>query len=613
MVPGEAGRFDAELDEHHWLGHRMVGETMRYVAVDATGEWLALVGFASPALSCGPRDRFIGWSPEVQLRRLRFVASNQRFCILPAGRRQNTASAVMAKTLRRISPDWVEAWGHRVLLVETFVDPSRHLGTCYGASSFLHLGVTRGFGRRSGRYVAHGQVKHVYVRSLHRRSTEVLAGTFDHPLLADPRSAASVARIDFNTADLTSLIERIETITDPRDPRGVRHDFASTLVLIACATLAGNKSLVAISEWCDGSSEEVLCRLGARISPASGLRIPPSYATIRRATMAVDADEFDRIVNTWAGEQANRRGRNSAIGDGTTDDDAGGPSSTGSTPDDNSDTTGAHLTGVAIDGKAVRGARRDDGTQVQLLAALRHDTGMVIGQVNVENDKTNEIVAFPVLIEPLDLTGRVVTADAMHTQKAAATLVVGKGGHYVFGVKQNQPKLWDAAIEAGSSIDNERPEFETEHRGHGRIDRHRAWSVPVPVPEGTSFPHASCFVIVERESSTLDDARVSIETRFYVTDLGEADACVEHLLRLVRGHWSIESLHWVRDNTFDEDRSQVRTGTIPRVLATLRNLAIGIIRHTTYRTVNIAAATRQLARQPDVTLDLLGIPPLLCK
>ena len=79
------------------------------------------------------------------------------------------------------------------------------------------------------------------------------------------------------------------------------------------------------------------------------------------------------------------------------------------------------------------------------------------------------------------------------------------------------------------------------------------------------------------------------------------------------GPLGIESLHWVRDMTFDEDRSQVRTGTLPRVLATLRNLAIGIIRHTTYRGVNIAAATRQLARDPDRTFDLLGIPPLLCK
>ncbi len=140
VAPIRAGdwvRFDTELDEHHWLGHRMVGETMRYVAKDSSGEWVALLGFASPALSCGPRDRFIGWSQELQSRRLRFVASNQRFCILPAGRRPNAASAVMARALQRLSTDWVDAWGHPVFLVETFVDPSRHIGTCYGASSFL--------------------------------------------------------------------------------------------------------------------------------------------------------------------------------------------------------------------------------------------------------------------------------------------------------------------------------------------------------------------------------------------------------------------------------------------------------------------------------------------
>jgi predicted transposase YbfD/YdcC len=591
----------------------MVGETLRYVAVDADGEWVALVGFASPALSCGPRDRFIGWSQEIQMRRLRFVASNQRFCVLPAGRRQNAASAVMGRTLRRLSADWVESWGHPVLLVETFVDPSRHIGTCYGASSFLRLGETAGFGRRSGRYVAHGQIKHVYVRALHRHSVEVLAGSFDHPLLST-NTRSSVAQIDFNTADLTSLIERIETITDPRDPRGVRHDFASTLVLIACATLAGHKSLVALSEWCDSSSQEVLSRLGARISPSSGLRIPPSYATIRRAGMAVDAEEFDLIINTWAAEQADRRSRtpvrsdvaDSEIGDGSDD-----TVDTNNPDEDDGTKPGADLVGVAVDGKAVRGAKRADGTQVQLLAALRHDTGMVIGQRNVENDKTNEILAFAPLLEPINLAGRVVTADAMHTQKNAARLVVGKKGHYIFGVKENQPKLWNAAVDAGDGIDLDHPEHETCDRAHGRIDRHRVWSAPVP--STITFPHARTFIIVERESSTLDDVRVSIETRFYVTDLTEADACVEHLLRLVRGHWAIESLHWVRDNTFDEDRSQVRTGTLPRVLATLRNLAIGIIRHTTYRTVNIAAATRQLARQPDLALDLLGIPPLLCK
>lgn len=612
---GDARRFDAELDEHHWLGHNMVGETMRYVARDATGEWVALVGFASPALSCGPRDRFIGWSPELQLRRLRFVASNQRFCILPAGRRQNAASAVMSRTLKRLSADWVKRWGHPVLVVETFVDPSRHLGTCYGASSFVRLGETRGFGRRSGRYVSHGQIKDVYARALHRRSTEVLSATFDHPLLsAEPGSA--VALIDFNTVDLDNLIERLEAITDPRHKRGVRHNFASTLVLIACATLAGHKSLVALSEWCDGSSQEVLTRLGARVSPHTGLRMPPSYATIRRAAMAVDPDEFDLIVNTWAAQQADRKSTTplpvssdtTGVDDDSEHTDAGG-GDTGSDTD-GGDNAGEDLVGVAVDGKTVRGAKRADGTQVQLLSALRHDTGMVIGQRNVENDKTNEILAFTPLLEPIALSGTVVTADALHTQRTAAAFVVGRGGHYIWGVKANQPRLFDAAIEAFAGLDFDQPEVESSQRGHGRIDRHRMWTAPVPASAG--FPHARRFIIIERESSTLADVRTSIETRFYVTDLTADEAGVKHLFRLTRGHWSIESLHWVRDVTYDEDRSQVRTGTLPRVLATLRNLAIGIIRHATYRSVNIAAATRQLARQPDLTLDLLGIPAGLC-
>ena len=192
-----------------------------------------------------------------------------------------------------------------------------------------------------------------------------------------------MAQIDFDTADLSSLIERLETITDPRDPGGVRHDFASALTLIACATLAGHKSLVALSEWCESSSEEVLSRLGARISPQSGLRMPPSYATIRRAGMTVDAEEFDLIVDTSAEEQADRRrptpvrsdAADSGIEDGSDEADAD------SDADDNDSgvSPGGELVGVAVDGKAVRGAKRADGTQVQLLAALRHDTGMVIG------------------------------------------------------------------------------------------------------------------------------------------------------------------------------------------------------------------------------------------
>ncbi|EQD70177.1 hypothetical protein B1B_05143, partial [mine drainage metagenome] len=100
LTQDERVRFDEALDEHHWLGHRLVGETMRYVALGQDGEWLATLGFGAAALSCGPRDRFIAWSDDQHFRRLRYVTNNQRFCVLPAGQRHNLASNVLAKALK---------------------------------------------------------------------------------------------------------------------------------------------------------------------------------------------------------------------------------------------------------------------------------------------------------------------------------------------------------------------------------------------------------------------------------------------------------------------------------------------------------------------------------
>ena len=125
--PGEVGRFNDLLDEHHFLGHRLYGRVMRYVAVEGD-ESVALVGFGSAALSLGARESYVGWSEETKCRRLRFVVNNQRFCVLPGARRPNLASAVLARTLRRLSGDWEAGYGHRVLLVETFTDPARHRG-----------------------------------------------------------------------------------------------------------------------------------------------------------------------------------------------------------------------------------------------------------------------------------------------------------------------------------------------------------------------------------------------------------------------------------------------------------------------------------------------------
>ena len=136
----EVVRFNALLCEHHWLGHRLTGQVMRYVAV-ADGLWVALIGFGSAALSWAARDRYLGWSREQQYVRLRHVVNNQRFCVLPAGRELNLASAVLARTLRRLPADYLAVYGHRVMAVETFTDPARHAGACDKASNFAWLGT----------------------------------------------------------------------------------------------------------------------------------------------------------------------------------------------------------------------------------------------------------------------------------------------------------------------------------------------------------------------------------------------------------------------------------------------------------------------------------------
>ena len=303
--------------------------------------------------------------------------------------------------------------------------------------------------------------------------------------------------INFNTADLSSLLAVLRTITDPRKARGVRHDLASTLALCACATLAGHKSLLAISEFASASPQETLERVGARVSPTTRRRVPPSYATIRRALDMVDAQELDDIVNTWAATQ-NRLPPHAQHhdSDDTRDRDNSADHGDG----------GDGLCGVAVDGKTLRGARKTDGTRVHLLSALTHNTKTVIGQRDVDTDKTNEIKVFRPLIARLDITGKVITADPMHAQRRAARFIVGfKAGHYLFGVKANQPTLYNAGIDVLDQRDLDRPHHETVQRGHGRIDRHRVWVAPIP--PGTRFPHACQFVLVERESRTPDIAR----------------------------------------------------------------------------------------------------------
>src|SRR5690606_28026586 len=127
----------------------LVGEALRYVATEGE-RWLALLGWSTAAFKCGPRDAWIGWPERLQWPRLRLIASNARFVVLPQARQPHLASRVLGLSCRRLSRDWQAAFGHPVFLAETFVDSERFLGTCYRAAGWTLLGETKGFGRSAG-------------------------------------------------------------------------------------------------------------------------------------------------------------------------------------------------------------------------------------------------------------------------------------------------------------------------------------------------------------------------------------------------------------------------------------------------------------------------------
>ena len=174
----EHRRWDRLVAEHHYLPfHGVIGKGLRHVAVH--GEtWLALIGWQPGAFKLAARDRWIGWPAEQQFRRLHLIANNSRFVILTPGRVRNLASRVLGLSLRRLSQDIQAVHGYPVFLAETFVDVSRFVGTCYRASNWRSLGLTRGFAREPGgsaRWRHHGQPKEIFVFELTDAAAEALS------------------------------------------------------------------------------------------------------------------------------------------------------------------------------------------------------------------------------------------------------------------------------------------------------------------------------------------------------------------------------------------------------------------------------------------------------
>ena len=395
----ERSRWKTLMANHHYLGFKsLVGESLRYVA-EIQSQWVALLGWSAAALQCHPRDTWIGWPSILRWQRLSLIVNNARFLILPEIHIPNLASKILSLNLKRLSKDWEHIYGHPVVLAETFVDSQRFRGTCYQAANWIYLGQTQGFGKSAQGYFYHGQSKAVFVRPLNQRARRWLTDP-----VGNPKLIGKVNPMKLTIQQTDDLIKILKTLPDPRKKRGIRHRQLSILALALGAVLSGARRFTAMAEWAQRCSQNILERLWCRFDDRQKRYLPPSEPTIRRLLQTINPEVVDQQIGGWLSSLFTSQ----AIG---------------------------------LDGKTLKGARLKNGSQIKLLSAFVHQEGITIAPKEIPAAH-NEITIAPSLLESLPLTGKVVTADALHTQKELARYIVeNKQADYCFTVKDNQKTL----------------------------------------------------------------------------------------------------------------------------------------------------------------------------
>jgi len=411
--PQDEAKWNKLVRKHHYLKeHRMVGESLRYVAKQ-NGEWIALLGWSSAAFHLRARDAWISWTDLQRQSRRPLVACNARFVLLrpKSDTSCQLASQILSLNLRCLSEDWQQRYDHPIVLVETFVDPERFEGTCYRAANWIEIGVTKGFGRsRIDFYQLHDKPKAIFLHPLTPKARQILCAPVMPKAWAAYEQPADVHEYPLSGQQTKSLLQAFGALRDPRRYHGWLHrKVASILAIATAAMIAGNDSYIDIGAFAQSLNQNQLRSLRASRDRKTGKFISPSESTIRRVIQALDPEELDRIATGWLRSHLQDRG----------------------------------IAGLAIDGKCLRTASKINGQTIQLFSALDIQTKIICRQIQIPS-KRNEISTLKDLLEELDLRGTLVTADALNTQKSSAThLVEKKEADYLLVVKANQPKLFN--------------------------------------------------------------------------------------------------------------------------------------------------------------------------
>ena len=419
----ERERFDEELVTKHYLKNaKAVGRVLRYVA-EYRGQWVALLVFSSPAFHIKLRDQWLHWSPRQVKERRHLIAQNARFLVLAApGQWPNLASRVLKLVCERLAQDWRAHFGYPVQVVETFVDPQRFRGACYKAAGWQQLGPTQGYERDWQDFYTDTQhPKQLWVRALGAGVLEQVQAPELPPAWADPQGPLPPA-CPVGTARLDSLWQCFhKQMTDPRNPRGVRHKLAGFLALVALAVAAGCKGPHAIAEFAQSLNHGQRRRLRCR--PRRGRPREydvPSERTFRRLLEKVDPEQLKDVLVAWMAAE-----------------------------------DPAPLQVVHVDGKVVKNAQpapaRSRAQPAEAAGAEpcevpaelqkpKADKALMLVNFQTTQQRLVDQVAVAAHWPEMDLAGVCVTADAAHTIKAnCRQLTQGNGAEFFLFLKANQP------------------------------------------------------------------------------------------------------------------------------------------------------------------------------
>lgn len=361
------------------------------------------------------------------------------------------------------------------------------------------------------------------------------------------RDAGATGNESAGGADISSLLGMLASVTDPRSPQGIQHALVFVLAVCVVAMLAGAKNYREIASHAADMPQSLLRKLGAEWSWFMLRYKYPSKSTIRSVLTRIDAAELDMITCAWLFAQARKSGNGEWE--------------------------------IAVDGKVMRGAWTDQNGQVTLFSAMLHREAVTIAQLRVP-DGTNEITQADILLGAVEIPegeSVLVTLDAAHTQRETAESVAGNHGwDYLMTVKGNQPTLQRQVFDKILPLLRGAPHDVMEERSRGKIKK---WSCWIAGADGIDFPHASQAAVIRREISGITGGRVSKEHALVLTSRKAERMTAADVNLKTRHHWRIENKsHYIRDTVYREDHSQVYSGDGPQALASLRNLAIGLLR-----------------------------------